>query len=86
MLSAPVEAALSEMMRTQLNMTEQFLKSQRSLYENYCASLSRAAIARESRAKVRWSKRRNMYMNVIIKFLSSCLKQTKRKCISTCFV
>ena len=53
LLSAPVEAALSEMMRTQLTMTEQFLKSQRSLYENYCASLSRVAVARESRAKVR---------------------------------
>ena len=43
----PLGYALSELLKGQLELTANFLKTQKSLYTNYCASLSKIVIKAE---------------------------------------
>ena len=39
--------ALSELMKTQLDLTENFLRAQKKLYSSYCGSLQAAVMAEQ---------------------------------------
>ena len=43
--------ALSELMKTQLDLTENFLRAQKKLYSPYCGSLQEAVMAEQQRRR-----------------------------------
>ena len=43
--------ALSELMKTQLDLTENFLRAQKKLYSSYCGSLQQAVMTEQQRRR-----------------------------------
>ena len=52
-LPAPPTMALSELLKTQLDLTENFLRAQKRLYRSYCESLQEAVADRQSNRRRR---------------------------------
>ena len=50
-LPAPPTLALSELMKTQLDLTENFLRAQKRLYSSYCDSLQEAVMSEQQRRR-----------------------------------
>ena len=55
-LPAPPTMALSELLKTQLDLTENFLRAQKRLYRSYCESLQEAVAERQSTRRRRHQK------------------------------
>ena len=51
MPAPPPTMALSELMKTQLDLTENFLRAQKKLYSSYCGSLQQVVMAEQQRRR-----------------------------------